>query len=381
MPVIRVLPLGEAFGTLSIRYSTALVGHMTAEFLPRSLDAEHLTEALRRSGVPGVGHVREVTVENSHATLLSRIVRLRLTYRQADAAAPSSLIFKTGLPERADVSWEGGRQEVAFYTQVAAAMAGRTVPRCYEAHWDPDSRAWHLLLEDLTDSHVIATIWPLPPTIEQCKTILDARARFHAEWWDDSRLGRSIGTWSDAEAFEARRHLFAEKFARFADRAGDLLPRGRRDVFERFLDAAPRLRARYDSHRNLTIVHGDAHVWNCFLPRDGCKDDARLFDWDSWRLETASLDLAYMMAMHWYPGRRRQMERPLLDFYHTALLAHGVRGYDRRALEDDYRLSVLWLITIPVWQEAYNIPPMIWWNNLERILLAFDDLGCRELLV
>jgi hypothetical protein len=27
-----------------------------------------------------------------------------------------------------------------------------------------------------------------------------------------------------------------------------------------------------------------------------------------------------------------------------------------------------------------NIPPVIWWNNLERIMLAVDDLGCRDLL-
>jgi hypothetical protein len=34
----------------------------------------------------------------------------------------------------------------------------------------------------------------------------------------------------------------------------------------------------------------------------------------------------------------------------------------------------------PVGQEANNIPPRVWWNNLERALLAVDDLGCRELL-
>ncbi len=32
------------------------------------------------------------------------------------------------------------------------------------------------------------------------------------------------------------------------------------------------------------------------------------------------------------------------------------------------------------WQPVNNIPPVIWWNNLERILLAVDDLGCRDLL-
>jgi hypothetical protein len=86
-----------------------------------------------------------------------------------------------------------------------------------------------------------------------------------------------------------------------------------------------------------------------------------------------------MIAMHWYPDRRRRFERPLLDLYHATLEAQGVR-YDRQALDDDYRLSVLWQITTPVWQAGNNIPPVIWWNNLERILLAVDDLSCRELL-
>ena len=63
------------------------------------------------------------------------------------------------------------------------------------------------------------------------------------------------------------------------------------------------------------------------------------------------------------------------------LVTHGVRGYDRRALENDYRLSVLWQITTPIYQAANNIPAVIWWNNLERILLAVDDLGCLDLLI
>jgi len=61
------------------------------------------------------------------------------------------------------------------------------------------------------------------------------------------------------------------------------------------------------------------------LPRDGGLEDIRIFNWDSWRIDTATDDLAYMMAMHWYPERRRLLERPLLDRYHGALQAHGVR--------------------------------------------------------
>ena len=88
----------------------------------------------------------------------------------------------------------------------------------------------------------------------------------------------------------------------------------------------------------MTIVHGDAHVWNCFLPRDGA-GDVRLFDWDGWRIGIASSDLAYMMALHWYPNRRRRLERPLLDRYHATLVAYGVAAMT----------AVLWTRTIG-WQ-------------------------------
>ena len=161
---------------------------------------------------------------------------------------------------------------------------------------------------------------------------------------------------------------------------GEMLPPQRRKLYTRLLERAPQLLVRTQTRRNLTIIHGDAHFWNFFLPRLGGNETARLLDWEDWSIGTATDDLAYMMAMLWYPDRRRRMERPLLDRYHAELVCRGVTGYDRRALDDDYRLSALWLITRPVWQAMNNIAPRVWWNNLERIMLAVDDLGCRDLL-
>ena len=132
--------------------------------------------------------------------------------------------------------------------------------------------------------------------------------------------------------------------------------------------------------RHMTVIQGDAHVWNCFLPKDGTAETPRLFDWDGWQVAVGTEDLSYMIAMHWYPDMRQRTEQPLLDAFHNELLAHGVTGYDRRALQDDYRLSALWQTTRPIWMRAVRIPPSIWWSNLERIHLAVDDLGCRELL-
>ncbi|MBV9584831.1 MAG: phosphotransferase [Alphaproteobacteria bacterium] len=347
------------------------------EPLPLAAQPEYLTETLRRSGALGTGRVSDVAVESSKETILSRIIRLRLSYDGAEGGAPASLILKTGQPERVGAHWNGGRFEVAFYTQIAATMSMRLVPRCFDAVWDGETRDWHLLLEDLTDSHFTLTHWPMPPTRPQSEAIMAARARFHAAWWDDPRFGTSIGTWLEPDDPQVQR--FAEEFARFADRVGDRLPAERRAVYERLIEEGHRLNARYHTHRNMTLLHGDAHVWNVFLPRDG-GSDVRLFDWDGWRIDVATDDLAYMMALHWFPDHRRRHERDLLDHYHRELLAQGVTGYDRKALDNDYRLSVLWQIATPVWQAAYNIPSAIWWHHLERIFLAVDDLGCLELI-
>ena len=148
---------------------------MAAETLPAAASADRLSEVLRRCGALENGLVSDVAVDSSRATVLSRITRLRLTCAGEVPGAPSTLILKTSLPERiGKPDWDGGRQEVAFYNDVAAAMPVGLVPRCFEAKWEADTRAWHLLLEDLTDSHLIATTWPLPPSVAQCEKIVRA---------------------------------------------------------------------------------------------------------------------------------------------------------------------------------------------------------------
>jgi hypothetical protein len=155
---------------------------MTSESLPGVVEPEYLTDALRRSGTLRDGRVCNVVVENSKSTVLSRIVRLCLFYAGAASSAPGSLILKTGVPERVGAQWNSGRQEVAFYMQVATQMSAPLVPRCFDAAWDDDTNNWHLLLEDLTNSHFTLASWPMPPTLEQSERIIAVRARFHAGW-------------------------------------------------------------------------------------------------------------------------------------------------------------------------------------------------------
>jgi len=230
---------------------------MTNEVLPRAAGAEYLADVLRRAGVMGDGRLCNVEVDSSRRQLISRIIRLRLTYGSA-MGAPSSLILKIGVPMRRDS--EIGRREVEFYTQVAPLASTGLVPRCFDAVFDSETKEWHLLLEDLTDTHVIATTWPLPPSFEQCQLMVHALARIHAEWWDHPRLGISVGKWLDNLAIGELMERFTGLYKSFADRLGDRLSLDRRELYDRFIEAAPRQLARYQARRNLSIVHGDAHV-------------------------------------------------------------------------------------------------------------------------
>lgn len=160
-----------------------------------------------------------------------------------------------------------------------------------------------------------------------------------------------MGAWANAEAFDRNLRIFAKKFVLFTDRFNELVP----------------------PERGASSTNG------CLTRRPGCWR-VRLIDWEDWSIATATDDLAYMIAMLWYPDRGHRPEKLLLDRYHSELLARGVIGYDREMLANDYQLSALWLITRPVSQATSNIPPRVWWNNLERIMLAVDDLGCRDLL-
>jgi hypothetical protein len=357
-----------------------IASFMTDPQLPAVAEAGYLTGALRKAGVLDRGAVREVSVLHARDTVVSHVIRLRLRYVGDAAGAPQTLFLK--IPHAAYVKTlvNAGRHELAFYTQLAPKMPARLVPRCFDGAFDEKSLAWHLLLEDLTDTHQAPTNWPLPPSAEQAVAIVRTLARFHAAWWDDSRLGATVGAWMSADDTRTLMEAFAKHFARFADLLGDRLSAGRRDRYRRFIEQSARLFERYHARRHVTIAHGDAHIWNFLMPREAVADTVRIFDFDQWRINVPTGDLAYMMATQWYPDRRQALERMLLDCYYDTLVECGVSGYRRDAFDRDYRWSVLWHITKPVWQWSVDIPPLIWWNNLERVHLAVDDLGCEEFL-
>ena len=341
------------------------------------LTPEQLTERLRASGALPRGSVTAIHPAPRRTTILSTIEPFRVDYSSdAPAAAPARLFLKATRGGLAAGLQSLGEREVAFYRQVAPLMSDGPFPRCFDAEFS--SGRFHLLLEDLSETHAVLD-WPLPPSVAACERIVDTWATFHAFWWRHPRLGRDVGAFLDEEALAKLGAEAHQRYAGFREALGDRLWPAARAIYDRLFEAAERLYTPARLYSSYTIVHGDAHVWNLLYPRAESLD-IFLIDWDAWRVARATVDLAYMMALHWYPARRACLETPLLERYHAGLCAHGVTDYSLDRLWEDYRLAVIGHLTTPIWQQSHELPASIWWPHLNRIMAAFDDLGCAALL-
>jgi len=134
--------------------------------------------------------------------------------------------------------------------------------------------------------------------------------------------------------------------------------------------------------KNLTLCHGDAHAWNAFYPKDSIEGKFYLSDRQMAGVFNGTLDLAYFMGVHWSPQRRKRLEKILLRKYHKILEESGNINYSWKDCYNDYRTSIVLLIygiVVRQWS-IKSMPADIWWPHLERVLSAFEDLNCNELV-
>lgn len=339
-----------------------------------------LTGTLRKNGYLARGRVVGVKRELWKNTELSIIVRLTVNY-SSDAlpSLPSRLLLKYSKPNVSSKRAALLRQkENEFYTVIARAMTNSQAPKCYDSFYHPQLGKSHLLLEDLSETHVQPK-HPLPPSKHQAEEDVDCLATFHAYWWNDSRLGQSIGRIPTHEHLQKHARNLNKEVVNFMNFLGDRLSARRREIYERVLEFLPELQQRQRGG-NLTLTHGDAHCWNFLNPLNHHSDTTRIIDWEFWNVDVGANDLAYMIAVHWYPEMRSSFERELVERYYNILVSSGVGNYDWEDCWIDYRLSVVKNVFTPVLQWANGLNARIWWHNLERIMLAFIDLDCHELL-
>lgn len=337
-----------------------------------------LTQALQKHNLSG--QITAVHTEHIHGTW-SKMYRIRPSYETPNPHLPKAFLLKICAGDHGVF----GPSEVHYYTHDYADLPDAPIPTCYDAAYQDNPRAYHLLVEDLSATH--QNTWEIPATLERGLAVAEALARLHAYHWGPERIkanGEKIPGEAEIDRYTNHNQQGLQPLILTM---GDALSTESRQILIDVFDRHPAaMLARTQDSTGFTVVHGDVNPGNILAPIEG---DGRIFLIDrqpfDWSLTCwlGAADLAYMMVEWWETGMRREHEMAVLHHYHACLDRLGIR-YPWKRLLDDYRLTAVQSLQGAVeWcvlEEDRDRMRWVWEPKLHRALAAYDDLNCAELL-
>jgi hypothetical protein len=337
---------------------------------------------LRNSGALVQGDVAGIDVQPSTADN-SRNAKIAVRYTPAATGAlPGRLFLKL-------CSGNGvfGPSEVHLYTRDYVGLADAPLLRCFDAQYEEAPRGYHLLLEDVSDTH--SNNWQRTPALPHGLALAEALAKLHAHRWGEGRfvpLGYSVPSAAFIERYVAQSRPGLQVLFRVL---GDELPPAWREALQRFFDEHPRrMIERTRDLRGFTVVHGDDNPGNVLSPRAGGETPLYLIDRQpfDWSLATwlGVSDVSYAIA-HWWPVEtRRACERAMMQRYFDTLLQRGVTDYAFTQVQQDYRLSIGLSLCVAVGWCAQLADPLpmkwLWWGQLQKAMPAYFDWDGEAML-
>jgi hypothetical protein len=341
-----------------------------------------LTSTLANSGALINGAVATFDVSTGRGNW-STNAKINVRYESgSQGALPQRLFLKMVNTDLEDGSF--GPSEVTYYTRDYAGVEGAPLVRCYGAAFSRELQCYHVLLNDLSETHVEAE--KKAPALEYGLALAEGLAALHARWWGARRFAEVGATMHNAR-----------QIRRFVDIAesgvGHILNRFSTELEPHWPDT---IRALYAKHpqaiiertqddNGFTLIHGDVGQKNVLVPRDGDRPiyiiDRQPFDWalTTW---LGVYDLAYAIVLDWEVELRKRFEIPILRRYHAQLIKNGVKGYSWEQMYSDYRLCVAMSVYVATEYFRGGVTgPWVstWLLMLRRSLTACDDLDCSEL--
>jgi len=361
----------------------------------QQISTEWLTAVLGNSEALTSGEVTSVDFIIMESNWAS-IVRISVTYsNEAQGMLPQKLLLKMTDTDTGDEAYFDD-SEVSYYLRDYIDVPDAPLVRCYNGVYSGEKHCYHLLLDDLSDTHIIAL--QKSPTFEHALALADAFAIIHARWWVAKRLaegGIAMHSPSHVQRFidiarPGLDHIL--EAARISPQAPDgtkieiALESHWPDLMCKIFDAHPYvLMNRIKDVNGFTLIHGDPNYTNILVPLESDRPlyliDRQPFDWSltTW---LALYDLVYVIILDWDVETRRNWEIPILKRYHEELVKRGISNYSWDDLIQDYRLCIpmgLYIAT-EFCREGINMQLYVrWLNILQRTLTACDDHNCQEL--
>jgi hypothetical protein len=343
--------------------------------------AAWLTSVLAGSGALVGGAVAAFDVKmgrgswSTNATLKVRYVK------GSQGSLPARLFLKLVNTNSGEETFDSS--EVTYYTRDYLGVADVPLIRCYDAVFSEELGRYHVLLDDLSETHVTAA--DKLPTLEYGLALADGLAALHAHRWDARRftqVGAAMHSTGDIRRFvdiaeSGVRPLLDQFVMELEPHWPDFI----HDLYERHPQA---LIERIRDDNGFTLVHGDVGHHNILVPHRGDRPiyiiDRQPFGWalTTW---LGVYDVAYAIVLDWDVETRRNLEIPLLKRYHDQLIQHGVKDYSWEQLYEDYRLCAAMCVYVAT--EYFRSGEKRQWVSewllmLRRALIACDDLDCSD---
>jgi hypothetical protein len=368
------------------------------------LKPEWLTKIFKKKGYFNQGEVKKILSKKSEITVTSNMHYLDLKFSDDAQTVPANPNIAVRLPKHWDYNKYIGRHEAEFYNIAAENKNQISIPICYEAASSEETGWSHIILENLSQTHVeIEPVqgsgWTPPPSKRYCEKAIDCLSEIHAFWWDHPEINeiskhaftfyhfkensfndKDYTLVSGSPNYENKpKNRELKEFLKFVE---PRISNKRKEFLDSLISLFPQVAYERIKKGNITLIHSDAHLGNFFYPNDMAseKSKAILFDWQTWGLGAGCQDLAYMIGLCFYPDYRYLVEKDLIKRYHINLLNLGIEDYSWDDCWYDYRLFSLLNIFRVIWWWSFNVPLPFCWNRLECAISNVEDLKCIGLL-
>ncbi len=355
--------------------ATAVIAHPVAA---EGVTADYLNSLLADQGKSWrVAHARLVDSHTYGEEMVSTAGRVSVEVDYAPGAPddlPTRLVVKLarGVDEIMAPFYSN---EVAFYNKLRPELT-LEAPRSLGGHFDPDSKRFALVLEDLgvrgaTFPNVLKTV-----SLAQVRGLLDTLATLHARFWNSPRFATDMN-WVETHIDGGVARMMNDLAPAYIQHEIDT-QKFKTELVGRLGTTGPELLAgvqavqRHQSTLSQTLLHGDTHLGNTYLLPG---DSGGLLDWQLSVRGHHMHDINYLITTALPIADRRAHERDLLTWYLDRLAAAGVR--DLPPFEDtwrEYRRTLVWgvyigWLTTPVVNYGWEINVV---NHL-RLTTAYED--------
>lgn len=347
-----------------------------------------LTEVLRASGALEGGSVASFTAApvGVGEGFMSALRRLTIAYDGACDGAPRTVIAKLIPPDpgarQIDELFHFYDKEVGFYRLIAPSSPIRA-PRAYHAAFDPATRDFVLLLEDLAPAVIGDQLKGL--SFEEAALAVESIAAFHARWWQDPDLdGHDWMLAINSPELKALEVIYQQCWPAVLDFVGGRMSEDFKATGDRM---ATRVASLLDLNatRPRSAMHGDYRADNLFFGDVAGGGGLAVADWQILMKGNGAFDIAYLLSGSLTVDMRRGHEMDLLRLYHRTLEANGVAGYSFEDCFSDYRLNVMlgwaWPVTAIGTLDTANERGVALFNSwADRAMAAVIDLDAAAML-